>query len=148
MTKAQKKAYYTALKAEINGDAAHYDGKTDQETTDILNAVPGVFAGTKPRGTISASIVNASIVSSDVDNLDSAGKEKLKIIVAAGTVDMNAANIITALDSLFSETTTRSNLTALETTGVSRAAALDFPLVEKSHVENALYEDWWEEPNG
>ena len=124
------------IKAELETDpqllgfAAHAtDSMEDKKwCADKLNEI-GASGESKNRGIIPASEVTAALVPSDVSVLSSTQQNQLNIVISAGQVDINSAEIQLLFDDLFSGLTTHDNLAALRTEPISRADALGWPSV-------------------
>lgn len=121
---------YANLKTELTTDPAGlgYAGKTDQQATDLMNAVAAdntnAFRRVKRDRVETWEIVEATIPT-EYDALNATEKERYARLTGLGTINPQGTNIQAAFLKMFGAgTTTRSNLALLQWKAASRSQVL------------------------
>jgi hypothetical protein len=125
-----------ALVAELTDDpeGRGYAGMTDEEVTaDLLTEYR-----TAPVDTVSGQDIFEAVVPGEYAALSAENTSLLHAIIGMGTVRVGGTNTRAALLAMFGAgTTTRANLTTLQTTPTSRAAELGIQGLKAIHVQRA-----------
>lgn len=123
------------LRTELTTDplARGYSGMTDEQAAASLNTVNR----TVPRTSATGSDIIKATVLADYAALSAANQNVYWGMVGAGGVDPQDANTVAIFTALFSGKTTLTNLAALRTTPVSRAAELGLGVVTAGEIGRA-----------
>lgn len=127
---------YILLKSELISDplVRGYSSMTDAQAAGDLNSK----YRTVPVRVLASHEIFEAIVPSEYDALANTAKDKLKAMLAMGTIDPYGANTSSTFSALFAAgTQTRANLLALRTTAISRAEELGLGVVAPGHVYKA-----------
>jgi hypothetical protein len=129
-------SYLSKLRVEIDADplARGYSGMTDTQITASLNTkdrvidrtavpVPEIFAAIEPTDYLAVTNVDRQRYLSDLFQLDS--------------IPLDSGNVRSALSTIFSGTSTLTNLQALQTETISRGAELGLGAVSEGDVTKA-----------
>ena len=125
-----------SLKTEVTTDplGRGYSTMTDLEVANDLNIV----YRTEPVESVTGQDIFEAVVRSEYTGLSAGDKSLLHVIISMGSILVNGTNTKAALLAMFGAgTTTRSNLTALQTRDVSRAQELGLPFVYEGHIQEA-----------
>ena len=122
---------YDTLTAELA--LPLYDGTTDQEAADELNAVDKVV----DVETVTSQQIFEAVVPAEYTALTSDQKTMFWGILGMGDIYVNNTNTRIAITSLFSPGDTLSALADLQTQTISRATELGLGFVYAGHIQNA-----------
>lgn len=126
---------WLTLKTEIATDPlARYSGLSDAQIAASLNAPNR----TRDRSVIPAYEIIDATVPAEWATLTSTEKQRYQTLTGAGEVNAKSANTRSTFLAMFAAgTTTRANLSALQTESISRATELGLPEVHSGDVAYA-----------
>jgi len=127
---------YAILKTEITVDplGRGYSTMTDAEVASSLNTVDR----TVDVASVTGQHIFEAVVPAEYAALSADYKNLLYAIIGMGEILVNATNTKAALLAMFGAgTTTRANLTGLQTRAASRAEELGLPMLDAGNVQSA-----------